>query len=202
MEREKKDSQHCCIDTYHAINHPEIETSDKDSVLHLPTHRKMAIDSSAEEPLLAANAHDQPFDDDDDAHSSRSKINNKVVAFMFIFVLVSDIGYFISIAPLTRIYEDITCRRYFQESRQTLFLNGTSGRPDEAQCKIPQVQGPVAELFGYQTFLDSLVGIFLGLYFGALADRVGRRPIFTIGTVGAFLSSCWTLYVCRYLLSI
>lgn len=159
----------------------------------------MAIDSSSEEPLLAANGHDQQTDDDDDdAGSSKSKINTKAVALIFLFVLVSDIGYFISIAPLTRIYEDITCRRYFQESRHTLFLNGTSGRPDEAQCKIPQVQGPVAELFGYQTFLDSLVGILLGLYFGALADRVGRQPIFTTGTVGTFLSSCWTLYVCRY----
>ncbi len=153
----------------------------------------MAMDSSPEEPLLAADAQGpRP----DDVGAGKERINTKAVALTFLSVLVADISYFISIAPLTRVYEDITCRRYFRESRHALFLTGTSGLPDEAQCKIPEVQGPVAELFGYQTFLNSLVGILLGLYFGALADRVGRRPIFIIGSVGSFLSSCWTLYVC------
>lgn len=153
----------------------------------------MAMDNSAEEPLLASAAEDEQPDVE-----PKDRINIKAVALTFLYVFVSDIGYFVSITPMTRVFEDITCRRYFQESSQTLFLNGTNGRPDEAQCKIPEVQGPVAELFGYQTFFDSLVGIALGLYFGALADRVGRRPIFIIGTVGAFLSSCWTLYICSY----
>lgn len=154
------------------------------------------MDNSAEEPLLAAAAN-VPDSAPEETSSTKETMNLRAVALIFVFVLVSDIGYFITIAPLTRTFEDITCRRYFEVSRQTLFLNSASGRPDEAQCKIPEVQGPVAELFGYQTFLDGLVGILLGLYFGALADRVGRRPIFTLAATGAFLSSCWTLYVCE-----
>lgn len=145
-----------------------------------------------EEPLLAQSL---PNHEPSDSLPGE-KINLKVIAIIFMNVLVANIGYFISITPLTRVFEDITCRRYFQESAQTLLLNGTHGRPDEAQCKIPEVQGPVAQLFGVQTFLDGLVGILLGLYFGALADRIGRRPILTLASAGAFLGMCWTLYVC------
>ncbi|KAJ3473120.1 hypothetical protein NLG97_g10506 [Lecanicillium saksenae] len=157
----------------------------------------MAMHSSAEEPLLAANAPvSQEAEEDTRQRQANERMNFRAVAIIFVFVLISDIGYFISRAPLTRTFEDIICRQYFDSSRQTLFLDGASGRPDESQCKIPEVQGPVAELFGYQTFLNGLVGILLGLYFGTLADRVGRRPIFVLGAFGGLLSSCWTLYVC------
>ncbi|OAA55693.1 Major facilitator superfamily domain, general substrate transporter [Cordyceps fumosorosea ARSEF 2679] len=147
------------------------------------------MDSSIEEPLLASNAHNQ-----EPGNEQNGRINTRALVLLFLNVLVVDIGYIINLAPMTRIFEDITCRQYLHASGAAFLSEG--GRPDESRCKIPEVQGPVAELFGYQTFFDSLVGIILGLHFGALADRIGRRPIYVLGLGGSFLASCWKLYVC------
>lgn len=139
-------------------------------------------DDDITRPLLAQ--------DNDASYSNKEqKINIKAISLIFLFTLVSDIADFVSIAPLTRVLEDITCRNYYN----------TASRPDESQCKIPQIQGPVAEIFGMQTFFDGIVGILLGLYFGALADRIGRRPIFILSATGLLLASCWTLLVCKFI---
>lgn len=120
------------------------------------------------------------------------------IAVMFLLTLVSDIGYFVSIAPQTRLYEDLVCRRYYSERPQMLVVQPASGDPEEAQCKVPGVQDLVAELLGMQIFFDSIIGILFGICFGALADRIGRRPVLTLSTTGVFFSYAWRLIVCKY----
>lgn len=116
----------------------------------------------------------------------------KPIIFIFFHTLISDIAYFVAIAPQTRLFEDIVCTEYYADI-------GGIGHPDESQCKIKEVQGPVAELIGMQSFFNGLVGIVLGLYFGALSDKIGRKPVFILSSFGTLLSMAWILFVCELL---
>jgi MFS family permease len=148
----------------------------------------------------AEAARDADEDDNNSDSNNGQRLWWRPLALMFLFTLVSDVGYFMSIAPQTRLFEDLVCRKYYAGRSTTLFLHAPDGRPDEALCKIPAVQDVVAELFGMQIFFDGIVGVLFGIYFGVLADRIGRRAILTISAIGVLLSSAWTLFICEFVL--
>lgn len=94
-------------------------------------------------------------------------------------------GVMVSIAPQTRLFEDIACRRYFG-----------SGNPDEESCKEPAVQDMVNELFGWQLFFDGIPGFLMAMYYGAMADEKGRKPVLMLSLVGQALGAAWILLIC------
>lgn len=96
-------------------------------------------------------------------------------------------GVMVSIAPQTQLFEDIACRRYFG-----------SGDPDEETCKDPAVQDLVNELFGWQLFFDGIPGLVTALYYGAMADEKGRKPVLMLSLVGQGLGAAWILLICMY----
>jgi MFS family permease len=95
-------------------------------------------------------------------------------------------GVMVSIAPQTRLFEDIACRRYF----------GSGGQPDEESCKDPAVQDTVNELFGWQLFFDGIPGLIMAMYYGAMADEKGRKPVLVLSLVGQALGAAWILLIC------
>lgn len=119
-----------------------------------------------------------------DAHATLWRPITLIWAMLFFQAF----GVMVSIAPQTRLFEDIACRRYFGGG-------GPSG-PDEESCKDPAVQDMVNELFGWQLFFDGIPGLVMALYYGAMADEKGRKPVLMLSLIGQGLGAAWILLIC------
>ncbi|KAG6363588.1 hypothetical protein INS49_008689 [Diaporthe citri] len=116
-----------------------------------------------------------------DAHATLWRPITLIWAMLFFQAF----GVMVSIAPQTRLFEDVACRRYFG-----------GGDLDEESCKDPAVQDMVNELFGWQLFFDGIPGLVMALYYGAMADEKGRKPVLTLSLVGQGLGAAWILLIC------
>ena len=96
-------------------------------------------------------------------------------------------GVMVSIAPQTGLFEEIACRRHFGSGPVV---------PDEESCKDPAVQDMVNELFGWQLFFDGIPGLVMAMYYGAMADEKGRKPVLMLSLVGQALGAAWILMIC------
>ncbi|KUL91414.1 hypothetical protein ZTR_01496 [Talaromyces verruculosus] len=70
--------------------------------------------------------------------------------------------------------------------------------PVNERCKIEPVQSELAIIQAYKDTFDQLPGIVLGVVYGLLADRVGRKPILLCGMLGLALSGLWVKVVCWF----
>lgn len=70
--------------------------------------------------------------------------------------------------------------------------------PDEEVCKDPAVQDMVNELFGWQLFFDGIPGLLMAMYYGAMADEKGRKPVLMLSLVGQALGAAWILLICMF----
>lgn len=125
--------------------------------------------------------------DGTDAHSTLWRPITLIWAMLFFQAF----GVMVSIAPQTRLFEDMACRRHFGSGE-----GGPSGAPDEESCKDPAVQDAVNELFGWQLFFDGIPGLVTAMYYGAMADEKGRRPVLMLSLVGQALGAAWILLIC------
>ncbi|KJK63126.1 MFS like protein [Aspergillus parasiticus SU-1] len=98
--------------------------------------------------------------------------------------LLAGSGAFIGL-PLIRLIEDNLCRRYMQRGSSL----------DESLCKTNQIQSELAYLNGSLLLVEALVGLVVAFPFGVLADRIGRKPIILLSTVGSQLALAWELVV-------
>ncbi|KAH7081199.1 hypothetical protein BKA63DRAFT_540380 [Paraphoma chrysanthemicola] len=118
-----------------------------------------------------------------------------VVLALFLVAIV-DMGAFLAEPPRTRIFEANLCLSYYREHDVSVI--GAHGSIPESFCKIDAVQQKLAMIFGWQDLFDALPGLVLAVPFGTLADRVGRKWIFTASLFGLQLSSAWTLLICYF----
>ncbi|EER42631.1 MFS multidrug transporter [Histoplasma capsulatum H143] len=136
------------------------------------------------------------------------KTREKPVVFVFLCVLIVfciDFGNFLSVAPQTRIYEAIACRKYYekQEPGQYRLLEDIP----EDKCKIPPVQGELAFVQGLQISFEALptvVGLLLGQFWVLLvcwfsrvmslrAVWLGSAALFIGGGAGVALAMLMTM---------
>ncbi|KAH8693930.1 major facilitator superfamily domain-containing protein [Talaromyces proteolyticus] len=111
-----------------------------------------------------------------------------------IATLTLDMGLTIIAAPKVRLYESIICAKYYSSAGGvSLFQSG--GIPEE-QCKISEVQAPLARIIGWQVLFDSLPAILLAIPYGALSDSRGRKPVVMSSFLGLTLSTTWIFFVC------
>ncbi|KAI3342537.1 major facilitator superfamily domain-containing protein [Ustulina deusta] len=108
-----------------------------------------------------------------------------IILYMIVFV-TSASGGFQNIS-MTRIFEDILCRQYY---------NRSDNKPiDEDMCKINTIQSKLAYLFAIQASLYAGVSMFAALPWGIAADKIGRRPVFAIGLTGMGIALLWVMVV-------
>lgn len=117
-------------------------------------------------------------------HSGRTVVN---LLCLIAFVVSSSSG-FTSI-PVMRILEDIVCRQHYG------LLEDVGGPVDEKLCKGDAIQAKVAFIMAIQSSLDAAVGFLAAFPWGLLADRIGRKPVFSISLCGILISTLWQMTV-------
>lgn len=118
-----------------------------------------------------------------------------MVILAFALVAIIDMGAFLAEAPRTRVYEANVCLGYYQETNPSVI--DVDGAIPEKLCKVDAVQQKMAMIFGWQEMFDAIPSIFLAIPFGVLADKVGRKWIFTASLIGLQLNSAWVLGICE-----
>lgn len=117
-----------------------------------------------------------------------------LVVLGLLLITIVDVGAFLADPPRTRIFEANICLSYYREHDPSVI--SADGTILESLCKIDAVQKKLAMIFGFQDLFDALPGILLAVPFGTLADRVGRKKIFTASLMGLQFSSAWILVIC------
>ena len=114
--------------------------------------------------------HDHDHDHHDEAPSiasSGNKLRLRLLITLFAIVLAVEMGMSMCDSPMVRIYESITCRKYYLEQDPSQI--GADGQVQEELCKVKDVQTEVAAVKGYMEFFDGLLSMppllsFLPLY--------------------------------------
>ncbi|KAJ4399178.1 hypothetical protein N0V91_009635 [Didymella pomorum] len=119
-----------------------------------------------------------------------------MVVLAFALVAIIDMGAFLAEAPRTRVYESNICLGYYRETDPSVI--GKDGLIAEKLCKVDAVQQKMAMIFGWQEMFDAIPSIFMAIPFGVLADKVGRKWIFTASLMGLQLNSAWVLVICYF----
>jgi MFS family permease len=110
-------------------------------------------------------------------------------------IAIVDVGAFLADPPRIRMFEANLCLSYYRQHDASAI--GPDGTIPEQLCKIDPVQQKLAMIFGWQDTFDALPGMLLAVPFGTLADRVGRKWIFTASLMGLQLSFAWVLVICK-----
>ncbi|KAF4591640.1 major facilitator superfamily transporter [Ophiocordyceps camponoti-floridani] len=119
------------------------------------------------------------------AHSSRAR--SIVILLSLVVFCLSCFGSLGSV-PLNRLLEDRICRQYGADYARLSFI-------DEQVCKADAVQSQLAHLNGLLDTLEAVVGLLVAFPYGALSDKVGRKPIILLSIAGFTLSSAWIAHV-------
>ncbi|KAI1421270.1 major facilitator superfamily domain-containing protein [Xylaria sp. FL1777] len=114
-----------------------------------------------------------------------------VVLGCIVIAIVSEIGEYLYAAPRVRLFESVSCTRYYLEHDPSVIR--PDGSVPEALCKVNPVQDEVASILGWQLFFDSIPAILLPLPFGYLADKYGRKWILHTAMIGYTLTWASTL---------
>ncbi|KAI0193161.1 major facilitator superfamily domain-containing protein [Astrocystis sublimbata] len=110
-----------------------------------------------------------------------------IIVILYIIVFVASASGGFQNISMTRIFEDILCRRYYNR--------GNDEPIDEEMCKIDAIQSDLAYLFAIQFSLNAGVSVLTALPWGIAADKIGRRVIFAIGLIGMGMALLWIMVV-------
>ncbi|KAJ5938157.1 MFS general substrate transporter [Penicillium verhagenii] len=108
-------------------------------------------------------------------------------------ILAVDFGFYLTIAPQTKIFENIICRNYLTAQGEPAGTILT-----DSVCKSEPVQVELALVNGWKETADIVPGILLSVPYGILADRWGRKPVLLLGILGSLLGEIWVRVVCFY----
>lgn len=161
------------------------------------------------EPVHELDAEDAPFlqsSDDrpkpeghDDSNHAREpavisqKLKWRLLITLFAVVVAVDMGIGMSDNPMFRIFESITCRKYYLQ--QDPGRIEADGQVKEEFCKVTEVQSEVAAVKGYFELFEGILCLLLAIPYGLMADRYGRKPTVCLVIPGYMISVVITFVV-------
>ncbi|KAI3546267.1 major facilitator superfamily transporter [Colletotrichum filicis] len=182
------------------------ENSDEDTVVDDAGSPRSSTDSSTEStPLFATSSSTAPNKRPATGRSRTDslltaatqlhvpKLHNAdaiVATFVTIILLGAGFGGLWTI-PTTRKVEDIVCRQYYG----VLY---TQDAIDESKCKEDEIQSEVAMIFAVYSALQASIGAVSAFPWGIVADRLGRKQVFSLAVLGQMLDQAWFLVVCAF----
>ncbi|KAJ0329857.1 hypothetical protein COL5a_003682 [Colletotrichum fioriniae] len=187
--------------------HSRAENSDEDTVVDdAGVSPRSSTDSSTEStPLFATSSSSTPSKRPATGRSRTDslltaatqlhvpKLHNAdaiVATFVTIILLGAGFGGLWTI-PTTRKVEDIVCRQYYG----VLY---TQDAIDESKCKEDAIQSEVAMIFAVYSALQASIGAVSAFPWGIVADRLGRKQVFSLAVLGQMLDQAWFLVVCAF----
>ncbi|KAI1209185.1 MFS general substrate transporter [Annulohypoxylon truncatum] len=159
-------------------------------------HHHGSAESTEESPLLSDGRPRRPSHRPTLSVASITSVhvpkvhNGRIIVNLLcvIALIASASSGFINI-PVTRIVEDVVCRKYYD-------IKESAGSPiDEKQCKDDAIQSKVAFVMALSGSLDAAVGFFAAFPWGLAADRIGRKPVFVLALLGDVVSIFWGMMV-------
>ncbi|KAK4152714.1 hypothetical protein C8A00DRAFT_34564 [Chaetomidium leptoderma] len=153
----------------------------------------------AEDTPLLWNARDEDGKtvkrDDASETSSQQRTylsaSSRCVIQLCALTLIFDFTQYSVYAPLTAVFEEIICNRYYSSLAASPFLA-------QRDCKVFPVQSELALVKGYKDTFNQIPSILLSIPLGLLADRIGRRPMLLLFLFGFFLCDSWVKIVCLF----
>ncbi|RMZ03678.1 hypothetical protein D0864_02902 [Hortaea werneckii] len=124
---------------------------------------------------------------------AKSTIAWRPVLLINLLFVLNGLGYFISVAPQTQLFENLVCDAYYQSSAPQAAPK--QQKPSQDPCKAPAVQEALAMIFGFQTFFDGIPGLLLAMPYGVAADKIGRKPVLLLSMAGQVFAAAWVLFV-------
>lgn len=118
-----------------------------------------------------------------------------LIGLVFALITFIDIGAYLADPPQTRIFEANLCLKYYLEQDPSVIE--ADGTIPEKLCKVDIVQQRLASIMGWAEMFMALPGLLLAIPYGTLADKIGRKWIFTASLVGIVLNFAWSLLICQ-----
>ncbi|KAK9418932.1 putative Major facilitator superfamily (MFS) profile domain-containing protein [Seiridium unicorne] len=127
-------------------------------------------------------------------HSSVWRILLPATAVVFIL----GAGNQLSLAPATAILEKLICDKYYGTSSATAAFLGSVAPTaqltildDVDRCKAEPIQSEISFILGWRDVFENLPAILLAMPYGVLSDRIGRRKVMILATIGVVLNDTW-----------
>lgn len=139
---------------------------------------------ASQNPILWSNTEPVPLVEHADSFHA--------VYGIYALAILSNFVFYCTELPLLRLTENKICYSHLGVHASGHFLGHAIG---ESQCKIPEIQDALAFFIGAKTAFDALPPLLTSLWYGKMADRVGRRTVIALACTGELLNLLWVLFV-------
>jgi hypothetical protein len=96
---------------------------------------------------------------------------NSIIAILCVVIFIGSAADGFQNMSSTRIFEDILCRKYYDQIRSKDGGGGGDEPIDEAMCKVDAIQSELAYLFAIMSSLNAAFSVLAALPWGIAADR-------------------------------